>query len=76
MILSCLRLILSCRASELTTLTWDNVSINDRFLIIRNSLSKNKKTVYKPINDTSFDALIRLKTHRKYVFTIPKLIIT
>jgi len=61
-----------CRASELITLTWDNVSINDRFLIIRNSLSKNKKTVYKPINDTSFDALTRLKTHRKYVFYNPK----
>lgn len=57
-----------CRASELTTLTWDNVLIHEKHFIIRNSLSKNKKTVYKPLNNISIEALYRLKTHNKYVF--------
>lgn len=57
-----------CRSGELLTLTWDNVYINDRYFIIRNSLSKNKKTVYKPLNQTSINALLRLKDHKKYVF--------
>lgn len=60
-----------CRASELTTLTWNNVSLDDRYIIIRNSLSKNKKTVYKPINTVCVAALIRLKSHRHYVFYNP-----
>lgn len=57
-----------CRSGELLSLTWDNVHINDKYFIIRNSLSKNKKTVYKPLNDVSIYALLRLKTHKKYVF--------
>lgn len=57
-----------CRASELTKLTWDNVYIDQKYFIIRNSLSKNKKTVYKPLNQVSIDALKRLKTHNYYVF--------
>lgn len=61
-----------CRASELTTLTWNNVSLDDRYIIIRNSLSKNKKTVYKPINTVCVAALIRLKSHKHYVFYNPQ----
>ncbi len=58
-----------CRASELTSLQWDNVYLDDRYFIIRNSLSKNKKTIYKPINDQSFHAFMRLKKyHSKWVF--------
>lgn len=57
-----------CRSGELLTLTWDNVFINDKYFIIRNSLSKNKKTVYKPLNDTAIHAFLRLKDHKKYVF--------
>ncbi|WP_324646990.1 site-specific integrase [Acinetobacter sp. MD2] len=57
-----------CRSGELLTLTWDNVFINEKYFIIRNSLSKNKKTIYKPLNDTSIHALFRLKNHKKYVF--------
>ena len=45
-----------CRSGELLTLTWDNVFINDKYFIIRNSLSKNKKTVNKPVNDVSIHA--------------------
>jgi site-specific recombinase XerD len=57
-----------CRSGELLTLTWDNVFINDKYFIVRNSLSKNKKTIYKPLNDVSIYALFRLKNHKKYVF--------
>lgn len=41
---------IGCRSGELLTLQWDNVYLDDKYLIIRNSLSKNKKTVYKPLN--------------------------
>ncbi|WP_032030522.1 tyrosine-type recombinase/integrase [Acinetobacter baumannii] len=57
-----------CRSGELLSLTWDNVFINEKYFIVRNSLSKNKKTVYKPLNDASIYALLRLKKHNKYVF--------
>ncbi|MFU8925340.1 tyrosine-type recombinase/integrase [Acinetobacter puyangensis] len=57
-----------CRSGELLSLTWDNVYINEKYFIIRNSLSKNKKTVYKPLNSASIYALLRLKDHKKYVF--------
>lgn len=57
-----------CRAGELTKLTWDNVYLDDKYFIIRNSLSKNKKTVYKPLNDVSIKALLRLKNASQWVF--------
>lgn len=57
-----------CRSGELLSLTWDNVFINERYFIIRNSLSKNKKTVYKPLNDVAIHAFLRLKDHKKWVF--------
>lgn len=57
-----------CRSGELLSLTWDNVYIDDGYFIIRNSLSKNKKTVYKPINKQTKQALERLKKHHKWVF--------
>lgn len=61
-----------CRSGELLSLTWDNVYIDDGYFIIRNSLSKNKKTVYKPINKQTKQALERLKIHHKWVFYNPK----
>lgn len=57
-----------CRSSELLKLTWNNVYLSDNYFIIRNSLSKNKKTIYKPINDVSKEAFKRLKQHNHYVF--------
>lgn len=62
-----------CRSSELLTLTWDNVDLERKYFIIRNSLSKNKKTVYKPINDQAlkiFDELPYI--HHNWVFYNPK----
>lgn len=58
-----------CRSGELLSLTWDNVYIDDNYFIIRNSLSKNKKTVYKPLNPASIDVLNRLRNnHNHWVF--------
>lgn len=60
-----------CRSGELLTLTWDNVFLDCKYIIIRNSLSKNGKTIYKPINTdciVSFDRLKRLSSGSKYVF--------
>ena len=58
-----------CRSGELLTLQWDNVYLDDRYLIIRNSLSKNKKTVYKPLNNQSVKVLSELsQLDAGYVF--------
>ena len=57
-----------CRSSELTTLTWNNIFLHDRYFIVRNSLSKNKKTIYKPLNTVAIAAFYRLKQHKHYVF--------
>ena len=48
------------RSGELLTLQWDNVFLDDRYLIVRNSLSKNKKTVYKPLNNQAIIAFSEL----------------
>lgn len=62
-----------CRSGELLTLTWDNVKLNDGYFIIRNSLSKNKKTVYKPLNLQAIRAFDDLPyIHSKWVFYNPK----
>lgn len=50
-----------CRAGELITLQWENVYLDEGYFIIRNSLSKNKKTVYKPLNDKARQVLQELK---------------
>ncbi|WP_019520302.1 tyrosine-type recombinase/integrase [Faucicola boevrei] len=61
-----------CRSSELLTLTWDNVDLDRKFIIIRNSLSKNKKTIYKPLNNTAFNLLNNLDKQNEFVFYNPK----
>ena len=62
-----------CRSSELLTLTWDNVDLDRRYFIIRNTLSKNKKTVYKPINNQALSIFDDLPiVHDKWVFYNPK----
>lgn len=62
-----------CRSSELLTLEWENVDLDRRFFVVRNSLSKNKKTVYKPINDQALKIFDELSwSHSKWVFYNPK----
>lgn len=57
-----------CRAGELTKLKWENVHFDKKYMTIRNALSKNKKTVHKPLNAKSLYALERLKNNSEWVF--------
>lgn len=50
-----------CRSGELTKLTWDNVHLDKHYMTVRNNLSKNRKTIHKPLNDKSVQAFTRLK---------------
>ncbi len=59
------------RPIELLTLTWDNVYLDKRFYIVRNQWSKNKRTMYKYLNDTAFDILENREKIGQYVFTNP-----
>lgn len=62
-----------CRSSELLTLTWSNVDFERRYFVVRNSLSKNKKTVYKPLNNQSLRVFDQLPfIHSQWVFYNPK----
>lgn len=60
------------RPIELLTLTWDNVYLDKRFYIVRNQWSKNKRTMYKYLNDTALEILANRKHLGEYVFTNPK----
>lgn len=60
-----------CRTGELLTLTWDNVHLNRSYLTIRNTLSKNGRTVHKPLNNASKAALCSIYTHNYWVFYNP-----
>ena len=62
-----------CRSGELLTLEWKNVDIDRKYFVVRNSLSKNKKTVYKPINDQALLVFDELPVkHSQWVFYNPK----
>lgn len=52
-----------CRKGELLKLTWDNVHFEQGYLTILNSLSKNRKTIHKPLNQSALDSLIALKAN-------------
>lgn len=62
------------RSGELRKLEWVNVNMDLRYLTIRNSLSKNRKTVHKPLNNASIAVLQRLKqgNNSPFVFYNPK----
>lgn len=55
-----------CRSSELLNLTWQNVNLDERYLVIRNNLSKNRKTLYKPLNYNAISSLKELKNYNNY----------
>lgn len=61
-----------CRAGELLKLEWENVYLDNGFMIVRNTLSKNRKTVYKPLNANSIQKLKEIKHHDKWVFYNPR----
>lgn len=50
-----------CRRGELLNLTWDNVHLDKRYLTVLNSLSKNRKTIHKPLNQSAIHSLEYLK---------------
>lgn len=55
-----------CRSGELLSLAWHNVYLNDKYIIIRNSLSKNKKTIYKPLNHQAIQSFKYLENYHNY----------
>lgn len=62
-----------CRSGELLTLEWDCVSLASRYLVVRNTLSKNKKTIYKPLNMQAIQAFNDVDyLHYRFVFYNPK----
>lgn len=64
-----------CRPNELYNLAWQDVHLDKRFFIVRNCWSKNKKMLYKYLNDTAI-ALLRKRLENKqgdWVFTNVKL---
>lgn len=61
-----------CRPIELLTLKWLNVHLDKRQFIVRNHYSKSKKTMYKYLNQTSFDVLNNMRNQGDYVFTNPR----
>lgn len=61
------------RSNEILTLTWKCVDLENRCIIIKNSLSKNKKTVYKPLNDKALQVIDDIDyIHYQWVFYNPK----
>lgn len=52
-----------CRRGELLKLTWDNVHLEQGYLTVLNSLSKNRKTIHKPLNDSAISSLHALKAN-------------
>lgn len=59
------------RPIELLTLTWENVYLDRRFYIVRNQWSKNKRTMYKYLNDTALQILANRQRIGDHVFTNP-----
>ena len=50
-----------CRRGELLKLQWSNVHIANKYLTVKNSLSKNRKTIHKPLNHAAIQSLLALK---------------
>lgn len=57
-----------CRTGELLKLTWDNVHLDKGYLTVINSLSKNRKTIHKPLNQSAINSLHYLKKDNSSVW--------
>lgn len=57
-----------CRTGELLKLKWENVHIEHGYLTVINSLSKNRKTIHKPLNASAIKSLEWLKNDSEWVF--------
>lgn len=63
-----------CRQSEVLTLKWANVHLDKHQFIVRNTLSKSRRTMYKYLNDSAYQVLKNRLANKQgdYVFTNPK----
>lgn len=57
-----------CRSGELKTLKWDAVDFDNSYMTVRNSLSKNRKTIHKPLNYQALLSLKELSNGSEWVF--------
>lgn len=57
-----------CRTGELLKLKWENVHVEHGYLTVINSLSKNRKTIHKPLNASAIKSLEWLKNDSEWVF--------
>lgn len=57
-----------CRTGELLKLKWENVHIEQGYLTVINSLSKNRKTIHKPLNQSAIKSLEYLMNNSEWVF--------
>ncbi|WP_333615129.1 tyrosine-type recombinase/integrase [Psychrobacter sp.] len=61
-----------CRPIEILTLQWSNVHIDKNQFIVRNAYSKSKRTMYKYLNNTARDILLKRREYGgSHVFTNP-----
>lgn len=60
-----------CRPIELLTLRWSNVHLDKMQFIVRNHYSKNKRTMYKYLNNTAYNLLLERDQRGQFVFTNP-----
>lgn len=63
-----------CRPVEIKNLAWSDVHLQKRFFIVRNCWSKNKRMMYKYLNDTAIELLNSRNQARQgdWVFTNTK----
>lgn len=61
-----------CRSGELTCLQWQDVHLDKRYMTVRNTLSKNRKTIHKPLNNKALLAFQSLENSSKWVFKSPR----
>ena len=63
-----------CRQAEILTLKWENVHLEKRLFVVRNTLSKSKRTMYKYLNDSAYEVFTKRLQNKcgDYVFTNPK----
>lgn len=61
-----------CRSGELLSLKWENVHLDKGYITIRNTLSKNKKTIHKPLNHQALSILKSVEKKGDWVFYNPK----
>ena len=61
-----------CRPIELLTLQWSNVHLDKNQFVVRNFYSKSKRTMYKYLNQTALEILLkRRELGGSHVFTNP-----